>query len=246
MSASKVLCILNGGHISTASTAIACQQFDEVHAITFKDEKQNQIDLDSSISVADVLGLASHEVVDLSPFFAKTPITASNYRLNRSKLDLTASESLDNKETDFTSAKSILFLTVAANKAAERGIKDILIEICKEDLVNAYERHQDFLASITRVLGEGVWRDPNAIKIHTPFIHLTKTQILSLAFAGLSRSFSNVFELTNDCKAGVEGGCGQCQPCLSRDLNFQKAGIEDPIWRFRHPEFRNPKLRSIV
>ena len=244
MSASKVLCILNGGYISTVSAALACQQFDEVHAITFNDGRQNQIDLESAISVADVLQLSSHEIIDLSPFFVRTPRIRAGYLLSQSRSNLTSnlifSEFSDQDGINFISAKGILFLTVAASNAAVRGIKDILIEVCEEDC----DRRQDFLDSITRVLSEGVWRAPEATTIHAPLIHLTKTKSLQLAFELLGSQFRDVFELTHDCSAGVEGGCGQCPACQSRDRTFHQAGLDDPIWKFRHPEFRSPALNS--
>jgi 7-cyano-7-deazaguanine synthase len=233
----KALCVLDGGQISTACAALACQQFDEVHGITCNGGQRNQIELESAIAVADMLNLPMHKIIDLSLICTKTAPLESNHFPN---LSAPTSDETKGNDPTFPSAHTILVLTLAANQAAEWGIKDIFMSVCKEDVVNGFERCQDFINLMSRVLGEGLWRDSAALKIHTPLIHLSKTEIARLAIDILGGEFQKVFELTHDCEMGIESGCGECQPCLSRDRDFQEIGVEDPIWKFRHPEFNSP------
>ncbi|MFN5388104.1 MAG: 7-cyano-7-deazaguanine synthase, partial [Pseudanabaena sp.] len=58
MTRSKALCVLSGGQDSTTCAAIACQQFDEVHAITFDYGQRHVIELESAIAIAKSLNLA--------------------------------------------------------------------------------------------------------------------------------------------------------------------------------------------
>jgi 7-cyano-7-deazaguanine synthase len=233
----KALCVLDGGQLSTACAALACQQFDEVHGITCNSGQRNQIELESAIAVADMLNLPIHKIIDLSLICTKTaPFGASHLSTSPAPSSAKTGES----DSTFPSAHTVLVLTLAANQAAEWGIKDIFMSVCKEDVANDFNRCQEFINLMSRVLGEGLWRDSAALKIHTPLLHLSKAEITRLAIDTLDSEFQKVFELTHDCKMGIEGGCGECQPCLNRDLNFQEVGVEDPIWKFRHPEFNSP------
>ncbi|MGA7934390.1 MAG: 7-cyano-7-deazaguanine synthase, partial [Kovacikia sp.] len=233
----KALCVLDGGQISAACAVIACQQFDEVYAVICKDGQQNQIELESAIAVAEVLSLASYEIVDLSLVPERVESSRLSYIFAQPAPPLGRPQADDHI---FPSVRHILLLTLAANQAAIKGIKDSFINLSKEDFAEDFERCQSFLNLMARVLGEGLWRDPAGLKFHTPLMHLNRVESTKLAVDRLGDRFQKVFELTNDCTLGIEGGCGQCSGCLSRDRAFQELGVEDPIWKFRHPEFANP------
>jgi 7-cyano-7-deazaguanine synthase len=74
---------------------------------------------------------------------------------------------------------------------------------------------------------------PDAYRMHTPLMQLTKAESVRLAQNVLGDRFEAIMELTHTCYAGVRGGCGQCHACILRDRGFQAAGIADPIWKFR-------------
>ncbi|UBF29998.1 7-cyano-7-deazaguanine synthase (plasmid) [Kovacikia minuta CCNUW1] len=233
----KALCVLDGGQISTTCAALACQQFDEVHGITCSYGHHGQIEIESAIAVAEMLSLASHDIVDIN----LTPTLSSPY-FQSSLHEQPASTPQHPKEgeSDFPSAQNILILTLAANQAAARGIKDLVMGVCREDFAKDFNPRQDFIDLMARVLGEGLWRDPAAFKIHTPLMHLTRVESANLAMNVMGDQFQAIFELTHDCSLGIEGGCGECPSCFSRDRTFEEIGIEDPIWKFRHPEFSSP------
>lgn len=232
MPVSKALCILDGRQTSTTCAVLACQQFDEVHAIIYEDERQSPIALESAIAVANFLPLASHEIIDLGSLFK-----ASVWSPPKSSLDPDfAADSTNAAEVLFTSTRHIMLLTLAAERAALKGIRDIFVGISETDFPDDWQQHQTYTSSLARVLGEGLWREPNALTIHTPLMNLTRSDIVRLGFSTLGSRFQPMLELTHDCEQEVEGGCGQCYSCLTRDRGFQEAGIEDPIWKFRTNE----------
>lgn len=238
MSETKALCVLSGGQDSTTCAALACQQFDQVHALTFNYGQRHQIELDSAGAIAQTLKLTSHEVLDVGPILAGTSPLVSDTPLDQYN---SVEELPPGIESTFIPGRNILFLTLAANRAAVLGIQDIFIGVCETDFAGYYDCRQVFVDAMATALGEGIWGNPHAFKIHTPLMKLTKAESVTLAIETLGDRFSEVFELTHTCYAGVKGGCGKCHACLLRDRGFLQAGVADPIWTFRAADLR-PQL----
>lgn len=222
--------MLSGGQDSTTCAALACQQFDEVHAITFNYGQRHLIEIESAIAIAKTLKLASHEIVEFGSILKGTSPLVSDNPLGQYN---STEELPGGVEPTFVPARNILFLTLAANRAAVRGIKDIFIGVCEADFGGYYDCRQVFVDAMATALGEGIWGNPTSFVIHTPLMQLTKAESVKLAVEVLDDRFQEVFELTHTCYAGVKGGCGKCHACLIRDRGFSEAGIEDPIWKFR-------------
>lgn len=230
MPQSKALCVLSGGQDSTTCAALACQQFDEVHAITFDYGQRHVIELDSAIAITKALHLTSHEIIPLGPILKGTsPLVADTPLQQYSSTE----ELPSGVESTFVPARNILFLTLAGNRAAVLGIRDIFIGVCEADFAGYYDCRQVFVDEMAKALGEGIWGKPDAFVIHTPLMQLTKAESVNLAVYVLGDRFQEIFELTHTCYAGVKGGCGKCHACLIRDRGFSQAGIDDPIWKFR-------------
>ncbi len=230
MTTSKALCILSGGQDSTTCTAIACQQFDAVHAITFDYKQRHAIEIDSAVAIAKAFDLASHEILTLGRILNGTSPLVSNQPLGQYT---STAELPGGVEPTFVPARNILFLTLAANRAAVLGIHDIFIGVCEADFAGYYDCRQVFVDAMAVALGEGIWGQPDALRIHTPLMQLTKAESVALAVDILGDRFPSVFVHTHTCYAGIKGGCGQCHACLIRDRGFREAGVVDPIWRFR-------------
>lgn len=226
----KALCVLSGGQDSTTCAAISCQQYDEVHAITFDYGQRHAIELDSAIAIAKAFNLTSHEIISIGPILKSTSPLVSNTPLGQYD---SAEELPSGVEPTFIPARNILFLTLAANRAAVLGIRDIFMGVCEADFAGYYDCRQVFIDAMATALGEGVWGNPDAFMIHTPLMRLTKAESVKLAVEVLGDRFESVFELTHTCYAGVKGGCGKCHACIIRDRGFKQAGITDPIWKFR-------------
>lgn len=228
---SKALVILSGGQDSTTCAAIAKNQFDEVHAITFSYGQRHSVEVQQAKEIATVLDLDSHEIIELGGDILKgtSPlISAAKLGLYSGPQDLPTGV-----EPTFIYGRNILFLTVAANRAAVSGIDDIFTGVCEADFAGYFDCREVFISLMSQALGEGIFGDAKKLKIHTPLMHLTKAQSILAAQEALKGRFNEVMEMTHTCYAGIKGGCGKCHACIIRDRGFIEAGVEDPIWKFR-------------
>lgn len=230
MAQTEALVILSGGQDSTTCAALATQQFDRVHGLTFDYQQRHRIELESAQAVAQNLGLASHEILSVGPILASTSPLVSETPL----AEYESAEALPGGiEATFIPGRNILFLTLAANRAARLGIRDIVLGVCETDFAGYWDCRQSFIDAMGVALGEGMYGDGGAYRIHTPLMNLTKAESVKLAQEALGDRFESVMELTHTCYAGVKGGCGKCHACLLRDRGFQEAGVDDPIWKYR-------------
>jgi 7-cyano-7-deazaguanine synthase len=230
MPPSKALVILSGGQDSTTCAAIALQQFQEVHAVTFDYQQRHLIELESAIAVAKALNLKSHEVSAIGSILKGTSPLVSETPLDEYA---SADELPGGVESTFIPGRNILFLTLAANRAVCLGIRDIFIGVCETDFAGYWDCRQSFVNAMAIALGEGFYGQSNAFEIHTPLMELTKAESVQLAQTVLGDRFEEIMSLTHTCYAGVKGGCGKCHACLLRDRGFREAGIDDPIWKWR-------------
>lgn len=224
------LVVLSGGQDSTTCAAIACKEFDVVHAITFDYQQRHTIELESATAITKALGLASHEIITLGPVLKGTSPLVSDTPLAQ----YASTEELPTGvEPTFIPGRNILFLSIAANRAYCLNAQDIFIGVCEADFAGYWDCRMAFTDTMAVALGEGMYGQPDAYRIHTPLMQLTKAESVRLAQDVLGDRFEAVMELTHTCYAGVRGGCGQCHACLLRDRGFREAGLADPIWKFR-------------
>lgn len=228
---SKALVILSGGQDSTTCLAIAKQQYSEIHAVTFNYGQRHVTEIESATAVAKLLQVASHEIIDMGAILkGRSPLVSGNKVGQYNSVD----ELPQGVEPTFVEGRNLLFLTIAANRAANSGITDIFMGLCEEDFAGYWDCRQKFVDAAEIVLGEAIYGNPDKFTIHTPLMSLTKSQSVKLAVEVLGDRFDEIFSHTHTCYNGVKGGCGKCHACILRDRGFKEAGVEDPIWRQRH------------
>lgn len=228
---STAVVILSGGQDSTTCAAIAKSQFDEVHAITFNYGQRHLVEIQSAIKVAIELGLTSHEIIDLGA----NVLASTSPLVSAKKLDKYESydELPEGVEPTFVPARNLLFLTIAANRAALVGATDIYIGVCQEDFGGYWDCRQDFIDSMQNTIGLALSGDASHLSIRTPLMDLSKAESIELSVSVLGDDFDRVMALTHTCYDGVVGGCGKCHACILRDRGFETSGVTDPLWAIR-------------
>lgn len=228
---SKALVILSGGQDSTTCAAIACQQFDEVHAVTFNYGQRHSIEIESAITIAQMLNLESHEIVEMGRVLTGSSPLVSDRPVGQYQ---SPDELPGGIEPTFVHGRNLLFLTIAANRAAALGITDLFTGVCEEDFGGYPDCRQSFIDLAAKAIGDGFYGKPDAFVIHTPLMRLTKAQSVLLACDVMGDRFNAIMGATHTCYNGVKGGCGKCHACILRDKGFREAGIDDPLWDVRN------------
>jgi queuosine biosynthesis protein QueC len=134
----KALVILSGGQDSTTCLFWAKHNFTEVHAITFDYGQRHHIEIDAARKVAEMAGVASHEVVEVPNCLTGksflTDLTAPVERFESLEHMEHHNAFKENKlDSSFVPMRNVLFLTIAANRAAVLGCLTLVTGVTAAD-----------------------------------------------------------------------------------------------------------------
>jgi len=114
-------------------------------------------------------------------------------------------------------------ISIATSFAEARAAEAIFIGVQSLDYSGYPDCRPAFIAAFQRVIELGT-KDTTEITLFTPFIHMTKTDILR---EGIRLGVP--YEHTWSCYRNEEKACGTCGSCHFRREAFDTAGIRDPI-----------------
>lgn len=222
----KAVILLSGGLDSTTTLGIAKADGFEVYALSFRYGQRHQVELDNATNVAKVMGVAKHIVLDIDlRLFGGSALTSDiEVPKNRSISDMDIGIPVT-----YVPARNTIFLSFALAWAEVLQAYNIYIGVnaldysgypdCRPEFINAYENMANLA---TKSAVEGLKR----IKIHTPLIDLTKSQIIQKGVA-LDIDYS----ITSSCYDPKANGapCRACDSCQLREKGFAEAGLVDPL-----------------
>jgi 7-cyano-7-deazaguanine synthase len=222
----KAVCLVSGGLDSATCLALARRDGFECYALSFDYGQRHQLELEASAHVAAALGAARHLTlrIDLRAF-GGSALTA-DLPVPKGR---TAAQMEQSIPITYVPARNTVFLSFALAWAETLEASDIFLGVnaidysgypdCRPEYIEAFERMANLA---TRAGVEGRTR----IKIHTPLIRLSKSEIVKLGHElGLD------FGLTWSCYDPDASGrpCGACDSCLLRRKGFEEAGLVDPL-----------------
>jgi 7-cyano-7-deazaguanine synthase len=222
----KAVILLSGGLDSTTTLGIAKADGFEVYALSFRYGQRHQVELDNATNVAKLMGVAKHIVLDIDlRLFGGSALTSDiEVPKNRSISDMDIGIPVT-----YVPARNTIFLSFALAWAEVLQAYNIYIGVnaldysgypdCRPEFINAYENMANLA---TKSAVEGLKR----IKIHTPLIDLTKSQIIQKGVA-LDIDYS----ITSSCYDPKANGapCRACDSCQLREKGFAEAGLVDPL-----------------
>jgi 7-cyano-7-deazaguanine synthase len=222
----KAVVLLSGGLDSAAVLAIAQLEGFTVHAMSFRYGQRHEYELRMASAIGVKNRCAKHVFVELDlRQFGGSALTSDI----AVPVDRSVDEMSSGIPITYVPARNTVFLSYALAYAESIDCRDIFIGVnaldhsgypdCRPEYINAFE-HMANLATKSGVEG-GTHR----IRIHTPVITMTKTEIIR---QGLSLGVD--FSVTSSCyNASEAGACGRCDACLIRLEGFKEIGVRDPI-----------------
>lgn len=134
----KALLVLSGGQDSTTCLFLAKQKYTEIHAITIDYGQRHAIEIASAKKVADLAGVASHEVISVPSILGgKSFLTDLSREVEQfPDFDKMAHHNAfkeDKLDSSFVPMRNALFLTIAANRAAVLGCDTVITGVTAAD-----------------------------------------------------------------------------------------------------------------
>ncbi len=212
----KALVVFSGGQDSTTCLQLALKKFKNVFALSFDYGQRHKQELLQAKKIARKLKIP-HEIIKIDLFS-----NLSNNALTQHRVKIDAGNKKKLPST-FVPGRNLIFLSIAAMKAYQLGVSDIVTGVCQTDYSGYPDCRDEFIRSLETTLHLGLQKK---IKIHTPLMWLTKAETVKLMqqLGGLE-----LLKLSHTCYEGRRPACGKCPACLLRLKGFREAGIMDPL-----------------
>lgn len=216
----KAICLLSGGMDSTTLAYVARARGYEIYALHVNYGQRTELrELESARTIAGLLGTREFIEVSLgylSQFgdssLTDPSITVDPYDESR--------QGIPNTYVPFRNAN---LLSIATSFAESRRADAIFIGVQSLDYSGYPDCRPRFIEAFQQVIDAGT-RDDTHISLETPFISMTKLDILK---QGLSLGVP--YQHTWSCYTREDVACGACGSCHFRKEAFRAAGIRDPV-----------------
>lgn len=216
----KCLVIFSGGQDSTTLAVWAKKAFDSVALLAFDYGQRHYVELQQARIIAKKLDLPL-EIIRLD-FLEQ--ITQSALFLNNQ--DCINATHFTNKDlpASFVPNRNAIFITLAHSFAQKISATHIGIGVSEQDYSGYPDCRKVFIDCIEKTLNLS---SSTHIKLHTPFIAMSKAQEFHLAKElGI---LDIILEDTHTCYEGIRDkrhswgyGCGKCNACVLRKNAYKK------------------------
>ena len=220
MGIERAVVLVSGGLDSATCLAIASKVY-EVHALTFDYGSRHSRETESAETLAKHFKAKSHTIlkIDLAAIGGSS-LTDQTIPLEQGKKPGEIGKSIP---TSYVPARNLTFLSLGIALAEARGAQAVFIGANSVDYSGYPDCRPQFIEAFQRVIDLGT-KDTTKIMLKTPFIHMTKTDILN---AGMKLGVP--YEHTWSCYQNEDKACGTCGSCHFRKEAFAAIGRQDPI-----------------
>ncbi len=215
----KAVVLVSGGLDSCVTAAIARQRFEPAFLHLNYRQRTEKRELKAFHDIADFYSIHERLVIDAAFFGQIGGSALTDRQIEISPADL-HSESIPSSYVPFRNAN---ILAMAVSWAEVIGAKAIFIGAVEEDSPGYPDCRQDFFTAFNHLIQLGT-RPETEIQIHTPLLHLKKSEIV---LKGME--LQAPLHLTWSCYQEEQEACGVCDSCALRLRGFHIAGAEDPI-----------------
>jgi 7-cyano-7-deazaguanine synthase len=216
----KAVCLLSGGMDSSTLAYVAKSRGYEILALHLNyGQRTERKELICAKKIASLLNAEAFVEISLE-YFAR--FGASSLTDEKIAVEAYAPERLHLPDT-YVPFRNANLLSIATSYAEARGADAIFIGVQSLDYSGYPDCRPQFIEAFQRVIDLGT-KDTTKITLFTPFITMTKTDILN---EGLKLGVP--YEYTWSCYRNEEKACGTCGSCHFRKEAFAAIGKRDPI-----------------
>jgi len=236
-----VVVAVSGGMDSCVTAAIAKENFDLAFAHINYGQRTEKRELKAFYDIADYFEVKERLIVDYSHLskIGGSSLTDKNISVSKADPDKIGT-SLNNKRnlpasrqvpTSYVPFRNANILSACVSWAEVMNAKAVFIGAVYEDSSGYPDCRPDFFSSFEKMVELGT-KPETKIKIETPIIHLSKSEIVRKGI-----ELKAPLHLTWSCYQNEDEACGVCDSCALRLRGFQKAGVDDPINYLTKPNY---------
>ncbi|MBI4227129.1 MAG: 7-cyano-7-deazaguanine synthase QueC [Candidatus Omnitrophica bacterium] len=213
--------LLSGGLDSATTLFIARARGFRCHALLVDYGQRHRRELEAARRVARAAGCPA-QVVRLRLPWGGSALTDRRVAV---PLGRSTAQMARGIPATYVPARNTLFLSLALGYAETLGATRVFIGANFLDYSGYPDCRPAFYRAFTAVARQGTRTgvEGRAIRIETPLIRLTKTQIIRRGFR-----LGVPYALTWSCYLGGRRPCGRCDSCRLRAKGFREAGVADP------------------
>ncbi|WP_292426203.1 7-cyano-7-deazaguanine synthase QueC [Methanoregula sp.] len=216
----KAVCLMSGGMDSSTLAYLAKSRGYDILALhaNYGQRTENK-ERACAKKVAALLSAQDFTEIDLRYFsqFGASSLTDTKIAVDRFD---PARAHVPNTYVPFRNAN---LLAIATSYAEAKGADAIFIGVQALDYSGYPDCRPQFIDAFRRVIELGT-KETSHIELFTPFIHMTKTDILRVG-----NDLRVPYKHTWSCYQNEKKACGTCGSCHFRREAFRALGMTDPI-----------------
>ena len=200
------LVLFSGGQDSTVCLYWALQHFSRVEAVCFRygQRHENEVEIAQSLAHGANVPL---QIIHAGVIGELSANALTNHAMGMDKKQVN-----ENPPNTFVPGRNLLFISMAAIVAREKGIYDLVTGVSQTDFSGYPDCRQSFIQSLNETLNLAM---DEQFVIHTPLMWKDKKAVWRLADElGILELVKNE---TITCYHGIPAsGCGNCPACILR------------------------------
>lgn len=204
MKIKRAILLLSGGIDSTTLLAKLSNEYYGVVAVSFHYGQKHEIELNYAKINAEKYGVKKHIIIELDKLLFQ-----SSALVNRN-IDIATYENNElpaGQVNAYVPFRNLLFISTALSLAETMKINEVYLAFNSDDNANFWDCRTDFVEKINAIAFSNT-----SIQIKTPFINLSKTEVVKLA-----RQLNVDLNNTITCyQPNKETECGVCLSCVTK------------------------------
>jgi 7-cyano-7-deazaguanine synthase len=207
----QAILLLSGGIDSTTLLAKLTSENYEVVAVSFHYGQKHEIELSYAKKNAEKYCVKKHLVIELDKTIFKSSALVND------KIAIATYESKELPEGEvnaYVPFRNLVFISTALSLAESMKVNEVFLAFNSDDNTNFWDCRIDFVKKINAIATSNT-----LIQIKTPFINLSKTEVVKLA-----RQLNFDLNNTITCYQPKElTECGVCLSCVTKKKAIENA-----------------------